>query len=215
MRNGVGAVLVAALLAACGRHRGLEPRGDGGPAAGEEDGGRTVASDAGGRAAPDARVTSSCRFNEPGPSRPRIQVRNPGPLIVGCEGEVTGTFARVSDEGGQGFDWYPNLEPSLLSPITLSTGPGASACPAQLFSDATVTARAAFGSRPGDHVEARLTITTTNPAIAPVDIPVSAQVVPLDFSLNPSAVDFGDVPVGTAVDVYIEVTNLSSASIAW
>src|SRR5580765_8546174 len=73
-------------------------------------------------------IPSGCIFNDPGATAPFVDVMDPGPLVVACQGSAqSGTVIRIGDQQGQGFDWRASILPSpgVFRP-TIGVG---SACP--------------------------------------------------------------------------------------
>ena len=229
--------VLAFVLAACGKRElgGDPPIGGlgGGTKVGQDGGagGAMSAPGAGGQGGAAAtvgsggvpRVPSGCILNATGTPVPVVDVLDPGPLKVACQGIARSpAVIRIGDESGQGFDWDAailssrgSLEPDIA---------GGSACPGYGQTSVGFIAEFPDNASAGDLDYGYLVISTTDPGLPTVMAEVIAMVVPTKFELSvvdgtvppgppsdPLVVDFGTVPVGGAGDAYVLARNLGTA----
>ena len=218
--------VVACAVAACGGGKlgGDPPPGglggimtSGGGATGQD--GAAASGGAAGSGG-DPRVSSGCILNDPATPVPFVDVMDPGPVAVACQGSAqSGTVIRIGDQSGQGFDWRASVLPSpgVFRP---STGVS-SACPGFTPQDVGVFAAFPDDAAAWSRASATLAIDTTYAGLPRIEAQVNAILVPVQFSLelvgsttvppgtptDPLVVNFGSGPG----DVYVQVRNLGTA----
>jgi hypothetical protein len=168
-------------------------------------------------------ISSGCIFNDPGTPVPYVEVFDPGPVAVACQGLAqSGVVIRIGDQSGQGFDWRASVSsPGVFWP-SISEG---SACPGFTPQDVGVDVAFPDDAAAGSRASGTLVIDTTYRGLPRIEEPVNAILVPVQFMLellgsatavppgtasDPLVVDFGSV-VG---DVYVQVRNLGTAPLA-
>jgi hypothetical protein len=236
--------VLAFVLAACGKRElgGGPPSGGLGGAGGQDDGGgsggATSAVGAGGQGdtggqggagAPGGsggvpRVSSGCIFNGVGTPVPIVDIVDPGPVYVACQGSARSpAVIRIGDDSGQGFDWRASVV-SGRGALRPDIG-ASSACPGYGLTGVGIIAAFPDNASAGDADYGYLVIDTTYPGLPQVQAEVIAFVVPSEFALDlvsgtpvppgtasdPLVVDFGAVPVGGFAEADAQVRNVGMA----
>jgi hypothetical protein len=168
------------------------------------------------------KVVSGCIFNESGTPVPIVDILDPGPVAVACQGTTTSdAVIRVGDARGQGFNWQASVVPSASAGIFHPSFGGGAACAGYDAVGVGVVTFFPDDAVGGSTASGTLVIETTYAGLPWVGAPVSAILVPVQFSLEltdatavppgtatqPLVVDFGAVPG----DVYVLVRNLGTA----
>lgn len=132
---------------------------------------------------------------------------------VACGERATAQTLTITNAGGAAFAWSGALALGPNSPFTLMPSSGTVPAMSSVMISVTTSAIPATASTAPDAFGDMLTLTTDAPNDMPHQIALHQSAHGAVLKLNPAAVQFGGVPIGTSATAPVTVVNEGSSSI--
>jgi hypothetical protein len=153
-------------------------------------------------------ATPICSFDSTDEPMPFVQTKDSGSITVACEGSATAVPLAVGNASGRTFTWVATAVPS--NGFFFAEQSQGIACPGFAAELLSIGVRAPDTAVPGDTLDGTVRV-TTNYGLLLVETPLRAVVVPTAFSVDKRALDFGSLPVGSALGIGIVIHNDGTA----
>lgn len=132
---------------------------------------------------------------------------------VACGARAATQMLTITNAGGAAFAWSSSLSLGASSPFTLMPSSGTVPAMTSVMVQVSTTAIPATANTSPDAFGDTLTLTTDAPNDMPHQIVLHQSAHGAVLKLNPAAVQFGGVPIGTSATAPVTVVNEGSDSI--